>query len=90
MPGRWAPHHPNPLVDLKRGTGAILCRVGCNDGTVGTGQPEGVEPPVSQEVEVWLDGAIPSITELMAAAKRVMSVVALRLEVAQAAADHQA
>jgi hypothetical protein len=49
-----------------------------------------VEPPVSQEVEVWLDGAIPSITELMAAAKRVMSVVALRLEVAQAAADHQA
>ena len=78
----------NPFADPKRDTGAILCRVECNDGTVGTGQSEGEEPPASQEVEVWLDGALPSITELMAAAKRVMGVVALGPEATQAAADH--
>ena len=51
--------------------------MGCNDGTVGTGQSDDQGPPVSPEVEVWLTGAMPSITELMAAAKRVMGVVAL-------------
>jgi hypothetical protein len=61
--------------------------VGCNDGTVGTGQSEDKEPLVSPRVEVWLTGAMPSITELMAAAKRVMGVVTLGPEATQAAAD---
>ncbi|MGP0108001.1 MAG: hypothetical protein ACLPR9_03895 [Acidimicrobiales bacterium] len=60
----------------------------CNDGIVGTGKSEDKESLVRPEVEVWLTGAMPSITELMAAAKRVMGVVALGPEATQAAADH--
>ncbi len=62
--------------------------MGCNHGTVGTDQSEDKEPLVSPIIEVWLTGTMPSITELMAAAKRVMGVVALGPEAAQAAADH--
>ena len=61
--------------------------MGCNDGTVGTGQSEDKGPPASPEVEACLTGAMPSITELMAAAKRVMGVVTLGPEATQAAAD---
>jgi hypothetical protein len=62
--------------------------VGCNDGIVGTDQSDDQRRPVDPQVEVWLDGAMPSITELMASAKRVMGVVTLGPEAAQAAADH--
>ncbi len=61
--------------------------MGCNDGTVGTDPSEEEEPPVSSEVEVWLAGAMPSITELMAAAKRIIGVVALGPETTQATTD---
>lgn len=63
--------------------------MGCNDGTVGTDPSEEEEPPVSSEVEVevWLAGAMPSITELLAAAKRIMGVVALGPETTQATTD---
>ncbi len=53
----------------------------------GYGSIHGEEPPVSPKVEVWLDWTMPSITELMAVAKRLMGVVFLGPESTQATAD---
>ncbi len=43
----------------------------------GYGSIRGEEPLVSPKVEVWLDWIMPSITELMAVAKRLMGAVFL-------------
>ena len=53
----------------------------------GYGSNRGEEPLASPKVEIWLDWTMPSITELMAVAKRVVGVVFLGPEATQATAD---
>ena len=61
--------------------------VGCNDGAVGTGHLGGQEAPVGPEIGAWLAEAMPSVTQLFAAAHQVTGVLFLGAQATSAAGD---
>jgi hypothetical protein len=76
-----------PWMDSWPRAESIQRDVRCNDGAVEPEHPGGKPAPASPEIEAWLTEAMPSFTQLIAAARRVTSVLFKGVQATSAAGD---
>jgi hypothetical protein len=74
-------------MDAPRRAESIQRDVRCNDGAVEPEHPGGQAAPASPEIEAWLTEAMPSVTQLFAAAHQVTGVLFKGAQATSAAGD---
>jgi len=77
-------------MEAPRSAKFIQRYVRCNDGSVEPEHPGGEVAPASPEIEVWLTEAMPSVTQLFAAAHQTTGVLSKGALATSAAGDKMA